>query len=227
MQHLVRCNPNVNILGCLTRCLVQAFEQTERLPLRLYALLPNLHRTNYNMSNSSPLTESINEARLQQQPVISEASLPVHQPRGDDVGNGDANCFTPVPLGILKSFTSALSNQSLQERDRASNLHRFCDCMDESEMRALLSVSSMSLHVPYSKLYPLVGVSQITRCCNFTVLKLTTESTGEDTGTNSGGGGAAAAEELVDWSKRTVSTNLLNTVGQVEDFLLRLSTKQW
>lgn len=194
-------------MGCFARRLVQAFELTEHLPVRLFALVPNqsdASATNVDADNSDSTV------------TIVPSKIPARSPKSNTAGNSMLAAF---PLGVIRTVNMA--------GDRPSNViklrgaQQFADCVDDIELAALQTFCpSLANHTGDELTVP--GFQQIDGKLNLILDKLPPTTTTKSRATDD-----SSIERLHDWSGSTIRVNPLVTAAQLEAFILRMSAPQW
>ncbi|TPP56301.1 HECTD1 protein [Fasciola gigantica] len=196
-------------LGCLSRRVVRAFELSEHLPLRLFAL-------SHYFSPPSPTTDPISSETDRLALCVSSST---HSSQSN--AQPTRHCsVASLPLGLIRAAGAGRAGATGESRSPIE-AQQFADCLDVTELRALFTFC------PYMACrsdedYVIPGMHQIDMRITMDLIKLTKVDNKKSTGDQSD-----ELPELRDWSNQTVHVNPLVTAAQLERFLLRMSVKQW
>ncbi|VDP88777.1 unnamed protein product [Echinostoma caproni] len=212
-------------LGRLSRRVVHAFELTEHLPMRLFAL-------SHYFSPSSAEGPSSNASHLALVGSSDIPSTPLNATHNNyDQPAHSANQHSLVaslPLGLIRaaqansSSSAGNDNNSSGVSKAPTETQQFADCLDATELRALFTFCP-SLVCRSDEEYVVPGMHQIDSRIAVELIRLDDTSTeATENSTN-----PPDPPVLKDWSNCTVQVNPMVTAGQLERFLIQMSTRQW
>ncbi|VDQ02187.1 unnamed protein product [Trichobilharzia regenti] len=205
-------------ISLLVRRLVQAFELTEHLPLRLFSAA--------HFSRSSTTSNTSEQASSDRTVVNSDAIVnkkSEHQPSSimDKIGYAAS-----LPINFINSsFNRCQLTVCTDSGDSVSiNVKQpFQDSMDAKELSALLRFCPVLLDFPeFDSCVP--SLHQIAKRLSVYLDKLPKPPNDDESGGKSCDNDS---RRLYNWRGKALFVSPLATVNQVERFLSRMSTKQW
>lgn len=214
LQHL---SPHTGTaaLGRLSRRVVHAFELSEHLPLRLFALSHYFSPP----SGTDPFSSETNQVAFCVSSLADSSQLSAQS----EPGNASTQHYNvaSLPLGLIRAAGTGSLGTSGQSRGPIE-VQQFADCLDATELRALFTFC------PYmacrsDEEYIIPGMHQIDARITMDLLRLPLDTEEKEAIDNS-------SDELLrlrDWSNQPIHVNPLVTAAQIERFLHQMSVKQW
>ncbi|CAH8834422.1 unnamed protein product [Trichobilharzia szidati] len=205
-------------ISLLVRRLVQAFELTEHLPLRLFSAA--------HFSRSSTTSNTSEQASSDRTVVNSDAIVnkkSEHHPSSivDKIGYAAS-----LPINFINSsFNRCQLTVCTDSGDSVSiNVKQpFQDSMDAKELSALLRFCPVLLDFPeFDSCVP--SLHQIAKRLSVYLDKLPKPPSDDESGGKSCDNDS---RRLYNWRGKALFVSPLATVNQLERFLSRMSTKQW
>ncbi|CAL8107730.1 unnamed protein product [Calicophoron daubneyi] len=202
IEHLM---PRHGLMGltCLARRTVEAFELVEHLPLRLFSLASYLRGRSGSDENTTKEDTAVKA-------TSHSDTAPV---------NTTKRSLMSLPLGLIRSAAASKKSTNSNPPISMNEMQQFADCLDEYEISALPTFGSHLVSRGDSD-FSIPGMHQVDGCLVLEVRKSETDS-GEDKNTET------EQISLTDLSNSNLKVSPLATVGQLEKFILKQSTKQW